>query len=508
MVDVRKYSNDPRKFFNDLRIPGANGQRRFGDIMAPFQAERFAALTPALLAVAKGTKPAIGRFWWEATKGASKDSDLASALAWLLFFSPRMLTMQVGAADQSQADELRKAMKSLVACNPWLESRLLLQGSKIVQRETQSTCEILSADVAGSHGARPDVLIANELSHVSKRDFMANLLDNASKVPGGLAVIATNAGHENTWQAEWRDIAKTSDRWSFHRFAEPAPWLDPQEIAEAERRNPHKRFRRLWWGEWSDTADESALDAADIARCVRLAGELQPERGYSYIGSADLGIVHDAAAVVVLAKSVGWTETVPRPRAPVSRLAEVLADVGEIERPNDEPEYITHPGDGRLQVAAIRCWRPRPGKRVDLAAVEREIFALHERYCFSRCGADPWQAEHMVQNLQRRGVPIETVSFSSAENQQSMASSILDAVRENNIDLPDDQALLADLKALRLLDKGTRFRLVASRTNSDGAGTPHGDLAIALSIATHVAKGIRTAESRVAYGGAPLLVWP
>src|SRR6185503_3267656 len=105
------------------------------------------------LAVARGHKPSVGRFWWEATKGASKDSDLACCLLWLLAFTARPLLCQVGAADADQAGELRKAAKDVLRLNPWLTTRVEILNWRIVCDATGASCEIIAADVAGFHGA-------------------------------------------------------------------------------------------------------------------------------------------------------------------------------------------------------------------------------------------------------------------------------------------------------------------------------------------------------------------
>ena len=232
---IRRYASGPAAFIADLTIPGARGPVRFGDAMADFQRERFASIIPALVAVAAGEKPPIGRHWWEATKGASKDSDLACCLLWLLAFARKPLLCQIGAADSDQADELRKAAIAILRLNPWLAQRIDVQASRILSDATNSVAEIIAADTAGSHGARPDVLILNELSHVTKQEFAENLLDNVpQRFRTGSVVIATNAGFKGTWQESWRDIARSSDRWHFHVWDKPAPWLDPEEIEEAE----------------------------------------------------------------------------------------------------------------------------------------------------------------------------------------------------------------------------------------------------------------------------------
>ena len=94
-IDIKAFATDPAAFQAALIIPSGRGVKRFGNCMADFQRDRFAELNPALVAVSKGEKPPIGRYWWEATKGASKDSDLAIAVLWLLAFSKRPLTIQI-----------------------------------------------------------------------------------------------------------------------------------------------------------------------------------------------------------------------------------------------------------------------------------------------------------------------------------------------------------------------------------------------------------------------------
>ncbi len=75
------------------------------------------------------------------------------------------------------------------------------------------------------HGSRPDVVIANELSHVGSEAFMQTMLDNADKVPHSLVLVATNAGEVGTWQEKWRQIARESDRWHVSVLNTPAPWV-------------------------------------------------------------------------------------------------------------------------------------------------------------------------------------------------------------------------------------------------------------------------------------------
>lgn len=435
----QRVADNPAVFQETLIVPSCRGPQRFGDIMADFQRERFASINPALLAVAKGETPPIGRHFWEATKGASKDSDLAVCLLWLLAFTRRPLVCQVGAADADQADELRKAGKAILRLNGWLGEAVTIQAWQIVSARTESTCAIIPADVTGSHGARPDVLVLNELSHVSKREFAENLLDNAAKVPNGLAVIATNAGHLDTWQWEWRELARASDRWHFHQRSEPAPWLNPAEIDEARRRNPPARFNRLWGGVWASGSGD-AISHDDISAAVRLSGPMNGREPDMYFGGAiDLSTKRDHSAVVILAAD------------PIRR---------------------------RVRLANCWSWKPGPNG-VDLMAIQQTVIQAHHRY--QRCGflVDPHQAHLMMQQLRSCGVPCIEVPF-TATRLAEMASAMMQVFRDRQLDLYPDPQLLTDLGRLNIQDRGAfGLKLTAPADLEHG----HADRAIAMSMA-------------------------
>lgn len=445
-IDLKVFAADPAAFQAELIIPSAHGRKRFGDIMADFQRERFDGINPALIAIANGEKPDIGRHWWEATKGASKDSDLAVCLLWLLAFTQRPLLCQVGAADQDQADELRKAAKDILRLNPWLAARVEVQSWKIVCKATNGDCEIIAADTAGSHGARPDVLILNELSHITKQEFAENLMDNAAKVPHGLAVLATNSGFLGTWQERWRKIAETSDRWRMHTYSRPAPWLDDAEIDEAKRRNSRARFLRLWWGIWASTSGD-ALDEADILAAVddSLGPMRGMQEGYSFVAGLDLGIKQDHSALVVIG----------------------------IDRKTQ-----------RLRLADAKSWKPCPTThRVNLITVEREVLEANKRFGLSVVGYDPYQAALLAQRLELQLVKMQEVTF-TGNNLNTMASTLLDVFRSRRLTLYDHPQLIADLGRLSIDEKSYGHRLSATRDESG-----HADLATALAIALPLAIG-------------------
>lgn len=438
-IDLSTMVNSPAEFRNALLLPTGTGERWYSECVAPFQLERYAALDPSLVAVAKGEYPPIGRFWWEATKGASKDTDLAISLLWLLAFTTRPLTCQVGAADQDQADELRKAAKGIVHRNPWLAQVIRIQNSTIVCEATGSNCEIVAADVTGSHGARPDVLILNELTHVAKQEFAANLMDNATKVPRGLVVIATNAGLLESWQWDWRELARTSDRWSFHKLAEPAPWLDQAELAEARIRNPHSRYLRLWEGVWVADAGD-AIDEGDIKAAMTAPGPMRGcEPDFTFLAGLDLGVKRDHCGLVVLG--------------------------------NDHLRR-------RVRLAECKSWAPPKGGMVDLIDVAQTVANWNRQFGFYGVLFDPSQAHLMGQLLRREGVPMIEVPQTGPEL-RTQATALIEGFRNQRIDLWDCGPMLRDLRRLRLVERSYGIRIEAPRSAADG----HCDLGSAFAIA-------------------------
>jgi len=506
MIDpatLEAMSTDPALFQAELIIPIGGGSRRFGDVMAPHQAETFDALNPSLLAVARGERPPIPRFWIERTKGGSKDSDLTVAVLWLLVFTRRALLIHVGAADQDQAGEMHKAAADLLELNPWLAELVKLTTNKIACPHNRATCEILAADVAGSHGSRAQVTVINELSHIPKRQFAENLSDNAMKNPFGLAIIATNAGYEGTWQHAWREIARTSDRWSFHRLAEPSPWVEQADLDEAKRRNPAKRYRRLWWGVWAMGGDGDAIDENLIRHALTLPGPQDRERGFVYVGGLDLGWKRDSSAFCVVGRHVGWHERVEsdEPKRYLDSTLRAAIDVGlliESDRSRYQQKMVHHAATHRLKVCHLERWRPESGE-VDFAAIEAAVAAAHRMYGLASVAFDPTQAEYMGQRLRAMRVPVVPVPF-TGPSIQVMAQEVLSAFTDKLIDLFPDDDLLADLSRISVIEKAYGIKLVSPR---DERG--HGDSATALALALLAAKPFRTAVSVV---DRPLVHWP
>jgi len=280
------------------------------------------------------------------------------------------------------------------------------------------------------------VMLINELSHIGDSEFAETLADNATKMPHGVMIVATNSGFLDSWQYDWRTEAETQDRWNFHTFEQPAPWLNPADIAEAERRNSTSRFNRLWRGMWVAGGGD-ALDAADIDSAIKatyLPWHCGIE-GYGILFSLDVGIKRDRSALVGIAI-----------------------------------DYFAH----RIQCIYAKSWKPMPGGSVDLQAVQDEVEHVANVF-HTQILYDPHQAQLLAQQLAFKGVRMIEMPF-TGRNCDAMASATLQTFRERKIDLFPDPELIAGLRSLEIVERPFGYKLQAPKSKMHG----HADKAIAL----------------------------
>ncbi len=431
-------------FIRCLRIDSYAGPVMFDDVMAGFQRKAFEDLSPSLHAVRSGGIPPIRRFWLERTKKAGKDSDLGACLLWLCAWPSRPFYGQVGAADQEQARIVKRRIKHLLLLNKWLNEFVVLHQNKIKHKGGLAEIDILAADVAGSHGETPQILVLNELAHVQKSEFLQNLMDNADGVRNGIVICATNAGFRGTMPHVWRQNAIRSDNWSVHVWKEPAPWHSKEQIAEARQRNRAGRFKRLWKGQWQSGKGE-ALDEMDVNRIFshNLGPLAAPVPGWVYIGGLDLGVKHDHSGFVVVGINV---------LEQIVRVVHFKAWEPERREAGREPEV----------------WLPD---------VEAGILTAHRVFGLSWIGYDPSQAQLMAQRL-RSKAPMQEVPFVAA-NLTAMAESLVQMVEDGTLQAYDDSEgrLRRDLGKFEIAEKTYGYKLQAT---SDEFG--HADVGTALVI--------------------------
>jgi phage terminase large subunit-like protein len=499
---VRRLRN-PAAFRAALCIDVDGSPRKLADVCDPWQSADFAALDGGWRAVAghHDVDAAVRRAWLERPRGHSKTSDIAIMVTWALFASRRAIRGVAAAGDADQAALLRVAIEGLRRGNAWLSPILDVQRERVVNRHTGSELAILTSDAPTSYGLTPDFVVADELVHWRSRELWDSLLSSAAKRANRLLLVITNAGFRESWQWETREAIRQDPSWYFSRLEGPrASWIDGKRLGEQRRLLPRVAYQRLWFNAWS-LGSGDALSSEDIdAAVARGERREEMEHGWQYFAGLDLGLSRDASALVTVAKHVGWCEVREAAARSLSPHQRTLIEAGLLEAPDMTPEFIEHPGTGRLRLLGCQIWRPESGRKVSIEQIESAIVEASERYDGLRVGFDPYQAMYLAQRLRAKGVNIEAVDFTGS-NLKSMCSAVLEAFSEGTIDLYECPQLLADLRSLRVVEKAYGCRLESPR----GPGG-HGDAATGLAIALHLAR--QTAEYRPATVNRPLLCYP
>ncbi|MHC4405415.1 MAG: hypothetical protein ACYTG0_37690 [Planctomycetota bacterium] len=431
------YATDPMAFFQDLRLPIA-GHPRFGIAMHGYQREALEAITPCLLALAHRRKPPTRAFWLEWVKGSGKDLVISACILWLLLFCPWAVLIQIGADDQAQAGEVRRSLLDWIRANPAIAPRLDVQRWRVLCPATGAEAEILTSDESSAHGSRPDLLCVNELSHISSEGFAETLADNFTKQPDAVAIFAMNAGLVDSLAWRWREIYQDNERCFFSKMDTTPPHQDERDIEEASRRNPPTRFARLYRGVWG-SFDGDFFDPNWITRAI-VRKDPFPMEAHVYDLAAvgcDAGVVRDHASIVVLRGGY---------QAQKIRAAEVL---------NFPPP-------------------------VNLDYLADQILAAADRHKTRYIRCDPWQLIGAVQRFQLAGYDADIV-HPTTDALTRAATSLMESLRNERLELFDHPLLIEDLKSCRIVDRQvsdiTRGFQIALAKNANG----HGDrLAAAL----------------------------
>lgn len=431
-----------------LKIDSAEGPKVFNRCIYPFQKKFFEDVAPNLHDLRIGEDPKNKRFWTERTKKAGKDSDLAIIILWLVAFPERPFYIQVAAADKEQASIVKKRIVNLIHYNSWLENYvdLVQWGVRSKKKLTgsnspMSSLDIMSSHIEAAHGGTPDLLIINELSHVRKWEFVENLMHNASGVPRGMVIIATNAGFKGTKAEVWRNNATNpNNNWVMHCWSKPAPWHSEEFIADEKRRSTPSQFNRLWKGRWASGKGD-ALDEEDIEKCFEdLDGLSDPETGWIYIAGLDLSIKNDRTGLVVLGINIA---------------------------------------ERKIKTAYWKQWSPsKITGEVNLIDVEGECIIINKLYNIQGFYYDPSEARLMAQQL-RPQVPMIEMGF-TPKNCTLMAESLIQAVESKILQCYDDEkgTLKRDISKFNIVEKPpSGYKLEAVR---DEYG--HADVGTALVI--------------------------
>jgi len=296
---------------------------------------------------------------------------------------------------------------------------------------------IMSADGASAFGLTPQMVIVDEFAQwpttPGPRRLWTAIASAVPKVAGARLVILTTAGDPGHPAHRLLTDAKSSPRWRVHEVPGPVPWISAEALAEQNQLLPESQYRRLHLNQWV-SAEDSLVDAADLAACVTLDGPVDPRPAVSYRVGVDLGLKRDRTAIAVRDLDAGTVV-----------LNRMLTFVGSRHHP------------------------------VRLDDVEEAVYEAARRYHGARVLIDPWQAVGLGQRLSRRGVRVEEHTF-SAQSVGRLASCLFRLLRDHQVALPDDEELLDELANVRLRETSPGV------LRMDHDPDKHDDRAIALAL--------------------------
>lgn len=339
--------------------------------------------------------------------------------------------MYAAAAGKDQAGLLARKIAAIISRTPGFARAVEVQQNRVITPPTGAVLEVLSAELPGSWGKTPRWLFFDEFCNheagETARMFAESLLTSLVKRRDSVCLAASTPSSPQHWSYDLWTGWQASRLWRTSQISEPAPWQDPEELAEEAARLPEFLFRRLFLCEWA-AADDALADSAALAACTRHSGPLPYARGTAYVVSFDLGIAKDYSAVCV-------------------------AHEGERD------------GKREVVIDRLQAWAPPKGGQVDLADVMAFIEAASREYGGAPVVGDPWQAWKDIQGLRQRGFQVKAARYSPQDNSRR-AQLLTRLVRDHAIDLPDDPDLRREFLSLRLAEGSTPgvVKLIADGT--------------------------------------------
>lgn len=486
MADLARMQQSPIAFRENLLVDCNGEPKPLSSVIDEWQGRDFIRTDQAWLRLCGNTRTmGPSRAYLERCRGASKTTDLAVQVLWVMFASRKKLTGIAAAADQDQARLLRDAIDGLVRMNGWLRPIIKVDQLAVTNIKTGTKLTILASDVGSSYGLTPDFLILDEVAHWPEKkgeELFTSLFSAAAKRQNCVVVIISNAGFGmgESWQWRVRESARVDRSWYYHHLDQTPSWISQELLDEQKRLLPRLSYRRLWLNEWTSGSGD-ALDADDIDRAITRKGPLShPQDGWVYYGGVDLGLSRDACAFCLVGRHIGYVRD-EEVEAELTARQKMLVELGIIDKPESKFKMFRQRPTGKLRLAEMIVWRPSGNRRVVLSAVEETIFDLAREFN-AWIGVDPWQAALLMERLSKRGVAVERVDFVPG-NLKSMCSAVLESFRERQVQLYDHPRLISDLRQLRVEEKGYGVRLVSPRGPQG-----HGDAATSLAIALHMAR--------------------
>jgi hypothetical protein len=382
------------------------------------------------------------------SRGSSKTSDLAAFIVAILLtqLRPGDKIFGVG-ADRDQARLMRDAALGYIRRTPGLVQEFDVGTYKITARKTAATFEALAADAPGAWGLLGKVFVLDEVAQyavtASTTQFVEAITSAAAKISDARMIVLTTAGSPSHPAHKLLEHAKSDGLWRVHEVPGPSTWMDPSRLEEQKRRLPESSYRRLFLNEWVESEDMlTTLD--DLKAAVTLNGPQEPVAGRRYVVGLDVGLKADRTVACVC-----HVEDGPFPAS------------GESSR--------------RVVLDRIAVWQGSRQTPVQLSDVEAWLLQASKSYNNATIVLDIWQAAGTQQRLRGHGVRVVEFTF-TASSVGKLAVALHNALRNRQLALPNDEALLDELANVRIRETSPNtYRL-------DHDEGQHDDRAISLAL--------------------------
>jgi len=422
---IRAMASDPAEYRRNLLIDCGGTLRPLAEVLDPFQEQDFLAMDRAWAAVAglPGPEPKHRWGWVERHRGASKSQDAAVSALWLLAFSKRQVHGVCVAADQAQAGIVRGAILRLMSANDWLDAVIEVLRWEVRNKKTGSTLSIVASDEQSSWGWLIDFSIMDEVSMWPTDALWVSTISALGKKTNTVALTIMNAGWRTSWAWKLRESIREDPEWYFAQQTGHASWIGEGQLAKQRRLLSAVQYSRLWNNQWS-TAQGDAFTEQQVHRLVKHEEPMWfREPQYTYGIGVDVGVECHHSSVVTVA--------------------------------------VDHAAE-HVRVALVEDFAPP----VRLDDVEQAIFRSRQQFGANWLAYDPSQMISIAQNCERAGMHCEKVPPSGAGVQSRMAVSLMEAVRQQTLELYPDALLIQDILGAQIVERPQGLRVVLAENDN------------------------------------------
>lgn len=349
------------------------------------------------------------------------------------------------AASKDQARVVFNQAKEFVEASPLLRQHLTPMRSVITCGANNGVFRVLSSDAPLQHGLNPSLVVIDELwAHKDPELYYALTTGQLARLDP-LVISITTAGFDREsilWQVynrgrslETQGIeAMRKARFLFRWFqapdgcdhldpaawaaANPASWIEPDDLGREADRLPEFVFRRLHLNQWTEIED-AWINAEDWDAC---AGEPQFVSDEPVWMATDVGLKRDATAIV-------WAQW------------------------HDDVLHIGH--DIRV---------PEPGHPLSSAENRTAVQKLAGKFgALREIDFDPWSFSESAEMLADEGLPM--VEFDQSNARMAPASERLyELIRERRIVHDGDETLRAQILAAVASETERGWRISKRKT--------------------------------------------